>query len=375
MLAAVSFDGREACAFEYDGLCRRTAKVAGGRRTEYYWDDDRLAAEVGPTGAVRLYVYADEATRVPFAFVDYDALDAAPEDGRAYHVFHDQVGVPVRVEDAAGAVAWRADHVDPYGEVTVAAGCRVEYNLRFPGHYFDAETGLHYNRFRYYSPALARYLQPDPLGIAGGTNLYAYPADPLVRVDLLGLHTKKAPPKGGAPGNAKKGPGAEAPPAKRAADSGVNKGEVDSYREQTRLSKTGDGLDLDHIPAFASVRDKINDQRRAAGRRPLTKDEQRMLKQNMTTAAVDHDIHKKGRTYADRGGEARRAADGKNLRQAAADDLAEHKKHLVEDAASKKAKEQAAKEADEMAEQVHKRNEALGLYDDPIPSSLWTDPI
>src|SRR5262249_51825572 len=51
----------------------------------------------------------------------------------------------------------------------------------------DPETGLHYNRFRYYSPELGRFLQSDPLGTAGGVNLYAYCANPLTAVDLDGL--------------------------------------------------------------------------------------------------------------------------------------------------------------------------------------------
>src|SRR5690606_25243547 len=63
----------------------------------------------------------------------------------------------------------------------------ISYALRFPGHYFDDETELHYNRFRYYSPRLGRYLQCDPMGQAGGVNVYAYPANPLVSVDVFGL--------------------------------------------------------------------------------------------------------------------------------------------------------------------------------------------
>jgi RHS repeat-associated protein len=59
---------------------------------------------------------------------------------------------------------------------------------RWPGHYYDPETGLHYNRWRYYDPTLGRYLQSDPLGYAGSpVNLYAYAPNPPVQVDLLGL--------------------------------------------------------------------------------------------------------------------------------------------------------------------------------------------
>jgi RHS repeat-associated protein len=57
----------------------------------------------------------------------------------------------------------------------------------WPGHFRDAETGLHYNRHRYYSPELGRYLQSDPAGISGGVNLYAYTPRPLSEVDVWGM--------------------------------------------------------------------------------------------------------------------------------------------------------------------------------------------
>jgi RHS repeat-associated protein len=91
----------------------------------------------------------------------------------------------VLVEDARGGIAWRG-RIDPYGRMTVEPGATVDVPLRWPGHYFDEATGLHYNRFRYYSPELGRYLQSDPVGIGAGLNLYAYPANPLVVVDVRG---------------------------------------------------------------------------------------------------------------------------------------------------------------------------------------------
>ncbi|WP_288496909.1 RHS repeat-associated core domain-containing protein, partial [uncultured Erwinia sp.] len=62
----------------------------------------------------------------------------------------------------------------------------VKQNLRFQGQYFDAETGLHYNLFRYYDPVAGRFTQLDPIGLAGGLNTYAYVPDPLTWVDPLG---------------------------------------------------------------------------------------------------------------------------------------------------------------------------------------------
>ncbi|MBD3299263.1 MAG: hypothetical protein GF341_11445, partial [candidate division Zixibacteria bacterium] len=92
----------------------------------------------------------------------------------------------------------------PYGRAHISPESRIDMPLRFPGHYYDAETGLHCNGYRYYSPELGRYLQSDPMGIAGGLNLYAYPPNPLTNVDLDGLHGKQAGNK------AKKGKGTDA---------------------------------------------------------------------------------------------------------------------------------------------------------------------
>ena len=189
LLVEVSWSDRpEVWTAGYDGLCRRTHQAYGGQTTHYYWDGDRLAAELGPDGRFRLYIYANESSLSPFLFIDYPSCDAAPAEGRAYLVCSDQVGLPQWIEDSEGAVVWMAADVDPYGGIRVAEGNLVDYNLRFPGHYFDAATGLHYNRFRSYSPELGRYLQSDPIGQSGGINLYAYVTNPLVRVDVLGLH-------------------------------------------------------------------------------------------------------------------------------------------------------------------------------------------
>ncbi len=182
----------------YDGLGRRISSGRGDRQTLFWWEDDRLAAETFPDGKFRIYIYAHERALVPIGFVDYASVDAAPESGRAYSVYSDQVGLPLCIADSEGRVVWWAEHVDPYGAIHIRPGALVEYNLRWPGHYFDADTGLHYNRFRYYDPRLGRYLESDPLGCAGGVNLYAYSSNPLVKVDVLGLvdHNEKSdPPK------------------------------------------------------------------------------------------------------------------------------------------------------------------------------------
>lgn len=191
-LTRVRWDG-DAREWEagYDGLNRRVFKRWGEQRWDYWWDGERLAAERDPAGRLRIYVYVDERARVPFMFIDYDSLTAPAESGRDYYLTTNQVGLPVLVEDSRGRIVWWAEHIDPYGGVIVHEGAELELNLRFPGHYYDAELELHYNRFRYYDPGLGRYVQPDPIGIAGGYDIYAYAHNPLAIVDIDGLHSKK----------------------------------------------------------------------------------------------------------------------------------------------------------------------------------------
>ncbi len=174
----------------YDPLGRRVSKTWLGRTTRSYWDDNRLAAERHPDGRLRIYVYVDVEALTPFLFLDYDSDTSAADSGRRYFIATDQIGTPVRVEDDKGQPVWLAT-VAPYGSTQLRNGSTIDFALRFPGHYEDSELGLFYNRFRHYDPALGRYLQSDPMGIAGGTNLYAYASNPLTAVDVFGLHKPK----------------------------------------------------------------------------------------------------------------------------------------------------------------------------------------
>lgn len=183
-----SQDGRQwGWDAEYDPLSRRVRKSPGYTSDfHYFWDGDRLAAEVFPDRRVRVYVYPDAFAMVPMLFLDYESVDAAPESGKRYYVLTDQRSCVERVLDDAGRVVWSA-RVDPYGNAHVEVGQDFYQPLRFPGHFHDSELGLHYNRFRYYAPALGRYVQSDPWGLAGGFNVYAYTRNPLVQVDVRGL--------------------------------------------------------------------------------------------------------------------------------------------------------------------------------------------
>ena len=112
-----------------------------------------------------------------------------------YTVQTDHLGSPFQVRTLAGQVVWRWES-EAFGKTAPnedvdGDGNKLTLNLRFPGQYFDRESGLHYNWNRYYSPRLARYMSPDPIGLSGGINLFAYVyGNPLSYVDPFGLDVR-----------------------------------------------------------------------------------------------------------------------------------------------------------------------------------------
>jgi RHS repeat-associated protein len=107
----------------------------------------------------------------------------------------DHFGTPHFVTDLDGTIVWSATYL-PFGESTVDQdpdGDGVDYTLnnRFPGQYFDGETGLHYNYLRNYDPTIGRYMEADPIGLEGGVNMFAYAeSNPLRYSDVFGLDTE-----------------------------------------------------------------------------------------------------------------------------------------------------------------------------------------
>ena len=233
----------------YDALGRRlstewTAHDGQTRRREFYWDGDRLAAEVFPDGRLRIYQYASPTALAPLQFTDYASVDSPAASGKTHHVFSNPTGLPLCIEDDQGRVVWWVERADSYGwlhlkprqDIDYAhVGASIEYNLRWPGHYFDPETGLHYNRYRYYDPRLGRYLQCDPLGHEGSpVNLYAYCPNPLVQVDVLGLDhdgkTSSAKESGDTDGQEGTQKGAKAPDPPSPHVLAAEKGDTDAHR-------------------------------------------------------------------------------------------------------------------------------------------------
>ena len=108
---------------------------------------------------------------------------------RKIHLYHcDHRGLPLALIDVNGAIAWRAEF-DEWGNVLREDNPHnLEQLIRLPGQQWDKETGLYYNRHRYYDPAQGRYITQDPIGLEGGWNLYQYPLNPVAYRDPLGLN-------------------------------------------------------------------------------------------------------------------------------------------------------------------------------------------
>ncbi|WP_261888066.1 RHS repeat protein [Vibrio rhizosphaerae] len=180
-------DGSSA-EYRYDAFGRRihkavTDKTGQTRQTEFLWQGDKLLAESGEHH-YQTYLY-EYGSFKPLALVTGEGADNATP--YFYHL--DQIGTPLEITDAEGRVTWSVDY-HSYGNVAYQRKAEIVSPLRFQGQYYDAETGLHYNRHRYYSPSTGRFITPDPIGLAGGLNNYQYVKNPTGWIDPLGLSQK-----------------------------------------------------------------------------------------------------------------------------------------------------------------------------------------
>ncbi|MGK9175863.1 RHS domain-containing protein, partial [Yokenella regensburgei] len=116
-------------------------------------------------------------------------LEALPVPARKIHLYHcDHRGLPLALVNEDGTLAWRGDY-DEWGNLLYEDNPKnLIQSLRLPGQQYDEESGLHYNRYRYYDPRQGRYITQDPVGLKGGWNLYLYPLDPVTTIDPLGLN-------------------------------------------------------------------------------------------------------------------------------------------------------------------------------------------
>ncbi|EHO9614155.1 RHS domain-containing protein, partial [Shigella flexneri] len=119
------------------------------------------------------------------------AITGRGESQKIWYYHTDLTGTVHEVTAPDGTLVWagyQAGFGENRGDIS-NSGAYFEQPQRLPGQYFDEETGLHYNLFRYYAPECGRFVSQDPIGLNGGLNLYAYAPNPLGWIDPLGLNS------------------------------------------------------------------------------------------------------------------------------------------------------------------------------------------
>ncbi|MCP4395932.1 MAG: hypothetical protein GY801_01280, partial [bacterium] len=166
--------------YYYDPFGRRLWKDVAGTRTYFFYSDEGLIAEYDSSGTeLTSYGYKPAST--------WSTDPLFLRTGGQYYFYHnDHLGTPQKLTAQNGMMVWAATY-SAFGQAAVGVET-VTNKLRFPGQYFDAETGLHYNFQRYYDPGIGRYVSVDPDGLRGGLNFFTYTFNnPLKYHDPQGL--------------------------------------------------------------------------------------------------------------------------------------------------------------------------------------------
>ncbi|MGY6517290.1 MAG: RHS repeat-associated core domain-containing protein [Lysobacteraceae bacterium] len=188
--AVVSIRPRLSVHNTYNGFGQRVRKSGtDGERLFVYNLQGQLLGEYDAAGRpIQEYIWMDH---LPVGVMMHSG---GAYSGQLMAIYPDHLGTPRAVANQSGQVLWRWSLLgEPFGdhlpdEDVNGDGVRLTFNLRFPGQYFDQATGISYNYFRHYDATVGRYLQSDPIGLAGGISTFAYVAgSPLAYVDQYGL--------------------------------------------------------------------------------------------------------------------------------------------------------------------------------------------
>nr|HPQ39398.1 RHS repeat-associated core domain-containing protein [bacterium] len=172
-------NGTDSVIYAYDGLKRRVSRTVNGVETRFLYDSFNLREIRDGGGALQVrYIYEP----------GLDGLVLMKTGGVDYFCHRDRLGSIIALSDATGNTVETYTY-SPFG--TPAAPSALGNVLMYCGSVYDPDTGLHYMRARYYSPALGRFITPDPLGFyGGGLNVYTYALNnPLRFNDRLGLYS------------------------------------------------------------------------------------------------------------------------------------------------------------------------------------------
>lgn len=250
MLSSVTTPDGTTVEFDYDPFARRVAKRvfrAGGdgelelvSKTRFVWDGPVIAHEIrekaranaDPIVEERTYAWADDRGWAPLGHRDSRKDDTGTHTGPWIFYVGDQQETPEHLVTGDGRIVGELER-SVYGKTQLVAG-DVSTPIRFPGQWEDEETGLFYNRHRYYDPDAGRYISEDAAGSFPDANLFRYTTNPLRNCDLEGLHEADWDwtPKG-----------ADAPTKSGSVDSKFDKASMDAMPDasKAKLKTDADG--------------------------------------------------------------------------------------------------------------------------------------
>ncbi|WP_212722943.1 RHS repeat protein [Zooshikella ganghwensis] len=198
-LSSMTVNGELRAKYTYNAIGERVVKerILGGQSYYGVYQYDlagQLLAEANYSSTRKLldrhYVWLGS---MPVAMVEVHYQgNGKVANTQVSYIHADHLNTPRRATNTKGNIVW-AWYSDAYGVGQVADnpdgdGQTVTLNLRFPGQYYDAESGLFYNYFRDYDPSTGRYIESDPIGLSGGLNTFAYvEGNPANYVDPFGL--------------------------------------------------------------------------------------------------------------------------------------------------------------------------------------------
>ncbi|MDO4727415.1 MAG: RHS repeat-associated core domain-containing protein [Bacteroidota bacterium] len=196
MLKAVQRPDGSVITFKYDAFGRRISKSYHRREFLYIWDKNVPLHEVQKEELC-------EDNVITWIFEGFTPT-AKLINGKAYSIISDHIGTPILAVDTNGVKVWERE-LDIYGRVRKEFTSDDVVNRRsgfmpflYAGQYYDRETDLAYNRFRYYSPDTGAYISQDPIGLVGNNpTIYGYVFDGNTEVDVLGLNADDIVMRGG----------------------------------------------------------------------------------------------------------------------------------------------------------------------------------
>jgi RHS repeat-associated protein len=178
-LSSAALNSSTVGTYLYNGLEQRVAKAVSSTTTHYVLDDDGhvLSEDDASGNPIREYIWMGD---MPVALVDRTGMSPV-----IYFIHTDHLSRPQKLTDGSAALVWDAVY-QPFGDAYSVSGPATNL-LMFPGQFYDSETALSQNWHRDYDATLGRYIQSDPIGLAGGINPYAYVGgSPLSVIDPTG---------------------------------------------------------------------------------------------------------------------------------------------------------------------------------------------